>query len=166
MRQSHTVSWPGQGRNDMSNSLIVVPANGNDVHAISQVGRLPRMLIVVFFATVSGCTHSIMVATGTPELRGREAITSSAIAAARVSTAYEAVQRLQPQWLMGYGARSHESDAGPTVYLNGFRLGTIDRLRELPIENIREIQFLRPSEATTWLGTGHVTPVILVKTVQ
>ena len=150
----------------MSNSLILVPATRGPLRSVSQGGRLRRRFAKALLAVVSGCTHSIMVAPGPPMLHGSEAITSSAIAAARVSTAYEAVQRLQPHWLTGYRARTHESGSGPTVYLNGFRLGTVDRLRELPIENIREIQFLSASEATTWFGTGHVSPVILVKTIQ
>lgn len=150
----------------MSNSLMTAPPRRSAVRPVSPVGRLRRMLIGALLAAVSGCTHSIMVSAGTPVLHGSEPITSSAIAAARVSTAYEAVQRLQPHWLLGYRARSHDADADPTVYLNGFRLGPVDRLRELPIENIREIQFLSPTEATTWLGTGHVSPVILVKTNQ
>ena len=111
-----------------------------------------------------GCTHSIIVTDGTPSLHGSEPITSAAIAAARVYTAYDAVLRLQPQWLLGYHTTGHESGSGATVYLNTLRLGTIDRLRDLPIENIREIQFLSPMQATTWLGTGRLSPVILVKT--
>ncbi len=113
---------------------------------------------------IGGCTHSIMATGGTPALHGSEPITSSAIAAAQVHTAYVAVLRLQPHWLLGYHTTGHESDSGATVYLNTVRLGTIDRLRELPIENIREIQFLSPMQATTWLGTGRFSPVILVKT--
>ena len=122
------------------------------------------MLIGALLAMVAGCAHSIMATGGTPALHGSEAITSLAIAAAQVHTAYDAVLRLQPQWLLGYRTTGHELDSGATVYLNALRLGPIDRLRDLPIENIREIQFLSPMEATTRLGTGHPSPVILVIT--
>ena len=149
----------------MSSSLIKVPARRNDLERVFRARRARATLIGALLPVLGvACTHSIMTARGMPVLHGSEPITSSAITAARVHTAYDAVLRLQPHWLSGQRARAHESESATMVYLNTLPLGTIDRLRDLPVENIRQIEFLSPMEATTRFGTGHVSPVILVKT--
>ena len=50
----------------------------------------------------------------------------------------------------------------PIVYLNGVRIGTLDALASLSVDDILEVQFLSSSEATLRFGTGHTNGALLV----
>ena len=142
----------------MSSSLI-------STYAISRI-TVRSGLIGTVLALSAACAASINPINERPVLLHRDPISASAIAAAHVETAYDAVLRLQPSWLLGHGARSHDAESRPVVYLNDHVLGGVDQLRELPVENIREIQFLSAIDATTRFGSGHVSPVIIVRTLR
>lgn len=81
-----------------------------------------------------------------------------------VANAWDAVQRLRPQWLRGRGLTSVSNAEGslPVVYLNNARLGDIDALRSIEAAAVLEMRFVRASDATTRWGTGHAGGVIEV----
>jgi hypothetical protein len=54
--------------------------------------------------------------------------------------------------------------AGPVVYLDGVRVGTLDELRRLRADAVAEMEYLSPSDATNRFGTNHDTGAILVTT--
>jgi hypothetical protein len=88
------------------------------------------------------------------------AITAREIAAVTGSaTAYEAVQRLRPMWLL-----SRRSAGRPVVYVDNIWRGGFEELYRISPADIEEIQMFRGYDATTRWGTGHSDGVILVIT--
>ena len=53
-------------------------------------------------------------------------------------------------------------DEGIIVYANGIRLGGTDTLRDLPVVDIKEIQYISAADATQRFGTGHSHGAILI----
>ena len=100
--------------------------------------------------------------------RGRGPLTAEAIREANVSTnAFDLLQSTRPEWLRARGTQTFQggdSDA-IRVYVNGSSYGpTPESLRQLPVDNIQQVQFLSPAQATTRFGAGHLSGVILVET--
>jgi hypothetical protein len=95
------------------------------------------------------------VSAGTQELRtspsrsvDRDVMTDDEIAESQATTAYQAIERLRPRFLLT------QIDLGPTlprlVFLNGVVLaGGVDELRAIPASEIREIRFVRAIDAAT-----------------
>lgn len=50
------------------------------------------------------------------------------------------------------------------VYLDGVRYGRVESLRNLNLEEIREIEFIDAGDATTRFGTDHLGGAILIRT--
>lgn len=86
------------------------------------------------------------------------------IEASTALDAYALVQEARPIWFHTRGIVSiRDPSAGVVqVYLNGVRLGDVNRLRELQLSEIREIRFLGAAEAQQRYGTGHAGGVIEV----
>lgn len=95
----------------------------------------------------------------------RGPITLEEIQGARVSgTAYELVQRLRPEWLVIRG-RQASPDEGIVVYVNDQRVGrTAFALREVSVQDVRQIEKLDARIATNRFGPGHLHGAILVTT--
>lgn len=93
-------------------------------------------------------------------------ITSEEVASVSVSSTYELVQRLRPQWLRPRGSFSAVSPEAslPVVYSDGMRLGGLERLRDITPNDVAEVRYLSAADATTRFGTGHAGGVIEVIT--
>jgi hypothetical protein len=97
-------------------------------------------------------------------------ITSEEIAAGAGATAYEVIQRLRPSYLHTRGAMrgaptgdSNNLEAvDVVVYVGDNRVGGSDQLRQISVNEIREIRYFTASEATTKWGTGHSAGAIQV----
>ena len=72
--------------------------------------------------------------------------------------AYEAIQRLRPQWLQ---LRSTEQ---PVVFLDGSRMGGLEALRGIDAGSVLEIRRRSGRDATTRYGTGFGGGTIEVRT--
>lgn len=100
-------------------------------------------------------------------------ITAADIAQTSAATAFDAVQRLRPQWLVVSDPRSI-SGGGPgtpdigtsgiVVYLDGVRAGGPDMLKNINAQSVVRMHFLTPSEATNIYGTGSLFGAIQVTT--
>jgi hypothetical protein len=84
--------------------------------------------------------------------RSGDVLTQSDIERAGVSTAFDAVQRLQ------------SSAQYAVVYLDGAQVGGPEALRRISATDVRSILYLRAADATTRYGTGHEGGAILVET--
>lgn len=74
-------------------------------------------------------------------------------------SAYEAVQRLRPRWLVT------RTGAAPQVHVDGnIQMGGVESLRTLRVADVQEMRFLNAADATTRFGTNYVSGVILVTT--
>ncbi len=81
-------------------------------------------------------------------------------------TAYDAVQRLRPNWLrmrstaMGGGAGSVNL---PRVFVDERDFGTLETLRDFHLDSLLEISYLSAADATTRYGTGYAGGIIHVR---
>jgi hypothetical protein len=125
----------------------------------------------------SACASSNNNATTTPNSTNSSLNTAIANAAVRspnvisqveldgtgVSNALQAVQRLRPNFLVVRGNISKRgNDVGVVVYSNNSRVGGTSALGDIPLSEVRRIEFLDASEATQRFGTGNTHGAILV----
>jgi len=86
-------------------------------------------------------------------------MTAAEIADSHAPTAYDAIQRSHPLFLMS------RVDLAPMaereVYLNGLRLGGVGELRSIPASSVREIRFVRALDGAAF-GIGRPGGAILV----
>ena len=80
--------------------------------------------------------------------------------------AYALIQEFRPNWLHTRGAMSiMDPTAGDIdVFLNGVETGGVSRLREIVVQDLRELRFLNGGEAQMRYGLGHAGGVIEVWT--
>ena len=91
-------------------------------------------------------------------------VTREEIAAANVTTAYEALDRLRPMFLrrIPRSAKGSGSEYA-VVFIDGVRRGSPDILRTVSASAIAEIRYLTASDATTHYGLDVDGGVIDVK---
>jgi hypothetical protein len=124
------------------------------------------------------------VASAQTTRRSRDAdIARDELNAVTAVSLYEAVQSLRPTWLRGgqtqtvrsgstgsnsLGANRSASSAdgqrtdGIIVYVGMNRMGGIEALRELSIDDVDRVERLRAPAAQTRFGTGHLNGAIVV----
>jgi hypothetical protein len=95
---------------------------------------------------------------------GGNVITEQELAASNVSNAYEAVERLRPNFLRSRGPSSLRTDVTslPTVYVGRQKYGDASALRQIPISTITQIRFFTASEAAVSFGMDNPNGVIEV----
>ena len=73
-----------------------------------------------------------------------------------VSTAFEAIEQLRPQFFRSRGETSIllRFETQTSVYLDNIRLGGLETLRDVPISGIQSIRYLSASEATNRWGAN------------
>jgi hypothetical protein len=100
-----------------------------------------------------------------PPRRSSTLITREELLATNSPDAYQAVERLHPDWLRGRGLTSLSGPAPRVlVYLDGQRLGEVGMLARFTLNGIKEIRFHNASDATQRWGTGHSAGVIEIVT--
>lgn len=117
------------------------------------------------------CLLIVSACASTPSSSDRgslDVVTRAEMDAVHAADAYALLQRLRPQFLRSRGSVSmrNSADAYPLVYLNNVRHGSVASLRDIPVNDIREIRFISASDATTRWGTGHGSGVIMVSTIM
>lgn len=118
---------------------------------------LPGMLVAVL---VAACAST--GGTG----GSRDVLEASEITAANVTTAYEAVRQLRPEFLRSRGVQSIRSGSPeePVVYVNGVRAGGLAALQRIMAMDVQLVRHVDARDATTRYGTGHAGGVIEVTT--
>ena len=105
-----------------------------------------------------------------PRSSSREVIRADEITerAADAANAYEIIQKLRPQMLVGRGTASPTDNTGetsqPKIYVDNVQFGDLGSLRNIVANQVLEIRYISASDATTRWGTGHMGGVILVST--
>ena len=95
----------------------------------------------------------------------RDRITQEELANIDVQNALQAVQRLRPQFLQTRGGASQSITQGPVdivVYVDQTKMGGPSTLAQIPISDVKEIQYLSATDATQRYGTGHGAGAIIV----
>lgn len=118
-------------------------------------------LSVLCLLLLTGCATAGGPQTGS----SRGEITRADLEQSSASTAYEAVQRLRPQWLRLRGQQSLSGEMDLVVYLNNARMGGRESLQSISVGGVESIQFLDASAATLRWGTGHASGAIFISTV-
>jgi hypothetical protein len=122
----------------------------------------PVYIGALLFYSMAGLTGCAVQ--GGPELRlapsgALNVLSEAEIANSRATTAYEAVERVRPMYLVS------KVDLSPTaervVYLNGVRLGGVGELRLIPAREVKEIRFVRAIDGSAY-GVGRSGGAILV----
>lgn len=83
------------------------------------------------------------------------------------SNAMQVIRRLRPAWLRARGSNSFTSAGSmyAVVYVDNIRRpGGLSALFNIPVGEIRMMEFIGPANATTRWGTGHQAGVIRVLT--
>lgn len=120
--------------------------------------------VVLSLATslgVAGCAHLPAQDSHTPNV-----ITAEQIEATQSVTAYEAIQKLQPNFLVARGptSLSGTSSGLPNVWIDDVPYGPLATLKDIPAQNVALIRMYRAWEATYKFGTGNMGGVIEVFT--
>ena len=120
-----------------------------------------------------GMSLTACAAATTPSSRafaggGRDVITAAEIVAARVTDAYQAVAQLRPEFLRRRGATAVPTFASPSVsvFLDELPFGPAESLRYIPLDRVRLIRYMPPSEAELRWGGTHPAGAILVTTLK
>lgn len=97
--------------------------------------------------------------------RSRNLITAEEIAKASAADAYDLIRELRPAWFSSRGVVSGDAYAGGIViYLDGIKQNSVDDLKAIAVERIKEARFYNASDATTRFGTGHPSGAIEITT--
>jgi hypothetical protein len=128
--------------------------------------RLVAPLLALFFAAACASAGSGDNGGDTPKTRySRNVITLEEIQhASGLRTAYDAIQRLRPQFLQTRGTSGLRGSTEVAVYVNGMPMGGIAVLNQINIQDVKEIRHYSASNATTKYGTGLTGGLIEVKT--
>lgn len=90
----------------------------------------------------------------------RDTITYEDVQDLSVSSAYEAIRRLRPRWLLSRGTGAGEV----VVFLNERRLGPVSALEGIQTSSIVTMTFIDARDATIRFGSGHSGGIISVIT--
>jgi hypothetical protein len=110
---------------------------------------------------VSGCASSGSSADGGGS-SDRNSISREELRALPPGNAYRAVQQLRPNWLRSRSGtlRNSTGRTPPVVFLDGRRYGELATLYDFGTQDIEEIRFISPTDATTRYGTGYPGGII------
>ena len=122
----------------------------------TQANLLRTALAALVLAYSSACAvlHPRPGASASYDVRAGMVLKGNEIRACDVRTAYDAIERLRPQFLRW--TRGSEAGAGQlAVYIDQMRASGLERLRLIPAASVREIRLLRADEATLRYGSGN-----------
>ena len=125
-------------------------------------------LYPIAVAVILGCA-SAAGTSGPPPRHATNFLTAQEIASANadVNSAYDAIARLRPNWLVPRGAMSTNPDASTyaTVYLDGQLYGGIETLRNIAAYHVTDIRYYDVTQAGARFGVRAGTSgVIEVRT--
>jgi hypothetical protein len=128
--------------------------------ATDRSSQTHRALLFAAVLLTACATRGVRQAPQSASIRAdRNVLTESQIAHSQATTAYEAIERLQPMFLLS--KIDLEGRAARQVYLNGVALGGLDELRAIPASSLREIRFVRSIDAPAF-GTAQFGGMILL----
>ena len=121
-----------------------------------------KYLGLITMAAALGCATT----SGTTGARSSSnIITEQEITDAHVSTAYEVIQKLRPNFLVGRGSTSFNSKGlgTPNVYVDGQRFGDMNSLNTIAAIQVAGIRYYTVSEGSTRFGLDNTSGVIEIR---
>jgi len=125
---------------------------------------LRRPLLVSLLVTIAACA-SAGGGAGGGSGGDPNVLTAAEISSAKAgeASAYEAIQRLRPQFFRTRGRLGSEPGGDVSVSVDGGPLSTLDALRNVPATTVKEIRYLSANDAAQRYGVrAYSGPVILV----
>ena len=132
-----------------------------------------RILSLITAAAILGCSTATTSGSSPASLSNRRGnlLLASEIASthADITTAYDAVARLRPNWLAPHGVTSGQNNGAGTeyavVFLDGQQYGDLNSLRSIPAYHVGEIHYYNMTESGARFGIrGGSSGVIEVMT--
>ena len=120
-----------------------------------------RHFYLIVLAAALGCATT---GRSSGSMGSGNVILEQELAASNVSNAYEAVERLRPNFLRSRGPSSLRTDVTslPNVYVGRQKYGDAATLRQIPINTVSMIRFYTASEAALRFGMDNANGVIEV----
>ena len=130
-----------------------------------------KHLYLVAVAFVLGCAPAGGTSGASAMHRNPNLLTAQEIVAANadVTTTYDAVSRLRPNWLSTHGVSSYNpqgtgSNESAIVFVGGQPYGDINSLRNIQAVNVAEVRYYNPTESGLKFGLrGGTNGVIEVR---
>lgn len=99
---------------------------------------------------------------------GRDVLTAAEIVASSVTDAYQAVTQLRPEFLRrrNHLQRATFAPIAVRVYLDELAFGNVESLRYIPLDRVRLIRYVSPTDADIRWGGSHPAGAILVTTLK
>jgi len=123
-------------------------------------------LCLAVVATSAGACASSRNAPGNPDRIDRAEIEQ--YMRGGTPNLYELVERARPRWLRGRGERSFVLETQIVVYLNQQKLGPVEMLRQLALDNVTSLRRLDAARAGLLPGASeqHTEGAIVVEIVN
>lgn len=101
---------------------------------------------------------------GTGTTPHQSTITREELAETNARNVYDALQRARPSWMRARGpvSATDPTEARPTIYMNGNRYGDLESLKDINVEEIQELRYWEPGQASARFGMGNPSGVIEV----
>lgn len=123
--------------------------------------RFARLVAMGLIATACATVPQAQLGSRTPP-RSPYLLSASEISGVKVNSAYDAIQRLKPNFLEGMRGQDF---INRVVYLDGTRLrGGLENLRMIEAASVRQVVFLSAIEASGRYGPGNGAGALLVTT--
>jgi hypothetical protein len=119
--------------------------------------RRPMTLLhrfaLLLTAALAGCASTGTDGAARPR-QNLSVLTQEEMRAAHHTNVYEAVAALRANWIRPRGPISFADPTAGQVFVfqDGLRLGNVTYLRQVPVSDVRSLQFLSPTEATARFG--------------
>ena len=122
--------------------------------------RLQWQVAGIALVLASACVRN----SGDPVLQSSDIITRAELSKTSALNAYEAVQRLRPQFFKDRGRTSilRAESRTPIVVLDDRPLGDMSTLRDISLNVVYEIRYLSASQAQVKYGSGYPAGAIVV----
>lgn len=145
--------------------IVRVAANLDSIHAHGS--HLQYRAALIGLATLAGCLPSspgtlapredafASITVGNPVFRGSDTrLTASDLARTQASSTLDAIRLSRPDFLRtSVRASMAEHNVPPSVYLDGHYVGGLDALNTIPLNVVREVVFMHPTDARERLGS-------------
>jgi hypothetical protein len=123
--------------------------------------RLVPLLLLV--AVTASCARATVASGEEGDRSSANRLVSQDILESGQLTLYEAVARLRPRWLRIRGNTTVQGAPSPiAVFQDNVLVGGIDILHGIRIENVKEVRWIRATDATTRWGMGYGSGAIEV----
>ncbi len=117
-----------------------------------------RLRVIVPAAAVLAMACASGGQTSGRSVGNRNVITAEELASlGGLGDVYDAIQRLRSTWF-----RTRSGTTAPVVVIDNVRAGDLEMLRSISTQNVQQLRYISPSDATTRWGTGYTGGAIEV----